>query len=125
MIDVIATVTSAIGLTKQLLELRTVAKDAQAKNVVADLQVQLAELKTKLAMLIEENTQLKEEIKKATSSVVEVVIKNNLYYKTDGEGPFCTTCYDSKKRLIRVTKLAGLFADFGKWRCGVCKNHYH
>ena len=124
MVDVIATVTGAIGLTKQLFELATVAKDAKAKLVVADLQIQLAELKTKLAELIDENTQLKQEVKKATSNVAEVTLKDGFYFKTDGDGRFCTTCYDSKKQLIRVSALTGPLTALGKWRCGVCKGHF-
>jgi len=54
MADIITAVTGAIALTKQLVGLASVAKDAEAKLVVADLQIQLAELKTKLAELIEE-----------------------------------------------------------------------
>ena len=124
MVDVIAAVTGAIGLTKQLLELTTVAKDAKAKLVIADLQIQLAELKTKLAELIDENAQLKQEIKKATSIVAEVTLKDGLYYKADGDGPFCTACYDSKKQLIRVTELASVFQQIGRWRCNVCTAKY-
>ncbi len=116
MVDVLTTVTGAIGLTKKLLELTVVAKDAKAKMIVADLQIQLAQLKTRLAELIDENTHLKQEIKNATSTVAEVTLKDGLYYKIDGDGPFCTACYDSKRQLIRVSEMAAIFQEIGRWR---------
>lgn len=120
MTDVISTVTTAISLTKQLLGLAVVAKDANAKLVIADLQLQLAELKTRLAELIDENNQLKTEIKKSSTSETEVIIKDGVYYKPNGDGPFCTACYDSNRKMIRVTELGEVFHDIGKWQCNVC-----
>jgi hypothetical protein len=124
MTDIIATVTTAIGLTKQLFDIADATKSAEAKLLVADLRVQLAELKDQLAELMEENRQLKEELKKSQSTVAEVVFKSGLYYRPDGDGPFCTTCYDKEHKLIRVTRMARQFWQFGKWSCGVCETHY-
>ena len=124
MVDVVAAVTGAISLTKQLLELAVASKDAKAKLVIADLQVQLAEIKTRLAELIDDNTRLKGELKNATTTGAEVVLKDELYYAPDGDGPFCTACYDSTKKLIRVTKLGPMFRAHGRWRCNVCSAKY-
>ena len=123
--DVIGGITAAIGLAKQLLELKAVAKDAQTKLLVAELQVQLAQLKSQLAELVEENTRLKEALKKAEAVTPEVALKGGLYFKLDGDGPYCTTCYDSEKKLIRVSEMGEVFRSSGRWRCGVCKSHYH
>jgi len=122
--DVITTVTAAINLTKQLLGLAVVAKDANAKLVIADLQVQLAELKTRLAELIDENNQLKQEIRRSAATETAVVLKEGLYYTPDGDGPFCTACYDSKKQMIRVSEMGAAFHDIARWRCNVCKATY-
>lgn len=117
-------VTTAINLSKQLLGFAVVAKDASAKLVIADLQVQLAELKTRLAELIDENNQLKQEVKKVATNVAEVSLKEGLYFTSNGDGPYCTACYDSKKQLIRVREMGAAFHAIARWRCNVCKAHY-
>lgn len=122
--EVITTVTAAIGLTKQLVEFSSITKDAHAKLVIADLQIQLAEIKMKLAELIDENTSLRASLKSATSSVKEVEFRDGLYFTPDNDGPFCTACYDSKGKLMRVTKLGEAFHDLAHWSCGVCKATY-
>lgn len=126
--DILTGVTTAIALAKQLLEFGSVAKDAQAKMVLADLQIQLAEVKVKLADLMNENTELKDKLKKALDTVPEVEIRDGLYYKKDGgDGPFCTSCYDSGKKLIRVIEadrnIQRLMGN--RWRCNVCKAHFN
>jgi len=122
--DVIATVTTSIGIAKQLLELLEKSKDVKAKSLLADLQIELAEVKMRLAELIEENTQFKARLKKAESAEQEVVLKDGLYFRPDGDGPFCTACYDSKGKLIRVSKMPRNFETFGNWQCNVCQSNY-
>lgn len=124
MADPITAVTAAIGLTKQLLGLAVAAKDADAKLAIAELQVQLAEIKTRLAELIDENNNIKQELKAATSDIAEVVFKDGLYYKPDGDGPFCTACYDSKKALVRVSERGAAFHAIARWKCNVCGGKY-
>jgi hypothetical protein len=124
MTDIPNAIAGAISLTKKLLSLAAVANDATAKLAIADLQVQLAELKTHLAELIDENSQLKQELKAFKSAGVEVVVKDGLYYKPDGDGPFCTACYDSGKTLSRITELGAAFRPIARWRCNVCKATY-
>lgn len=124
MADVMTTVTAAINLTKQLLGLAVVAKDANAKLAIADLQVQLAELKTRLAELIDENNQLKQELRKASATETAVVLKEGLYFTPNGDGPYCTACYDSKKQMIRVAEMGSAFHAIARWRCNVCKATY-
>lgn len=54
----------------------------------------------------------------------EVVVRQGVYWTTDGDGPFCTACYDTTQRRIRLTELTGHFTAFGKWKCNVCKANY-
>lgn len=122
--DILSSVTGAITLTKQLLNFATAAKDAESKLILADLQLKLAELKGQLAELINENIHLKDELKKASSTSVDVVLKDGAYFKNDGDGPFCTICYDKSKQMIRVSAVQGMLRKFGKWRCGSCKNQF-
>lgn len=124
MINIIGMVGDAIKLVRQLYELSAVAEDPKAKLAVAELQMELAELKTKIADLINENTQLKKDLEWATSTSVEMVLKDDVYYKPSGDGPFCTTCYDSKRQLIRLTEMSKLFREVGRWNCNACKAKY-
>ena len=124
MTDPITAVTTALSLSKQLLGFAVAVKDANAKLAIAEIQVQLAEIKTRLAELIDENNQLKQDLKAATSTIPEVVIKEGLYYTPDGDGPFCTACYDTKKQLVRLSELGAAFHVIARWKCNVCNGKY-
>ncbi len=54
----------------------------------------------------------------------DVVVKNGVYWKQDGDGPFCTACHDTDKRFIRLAEFTGAFTEFGRWNCPVCKAHF-
>lgn len=124
MSDALAGVTAALNLTHQLLRLAVVAKDAEAKLVIADLQIQLAELKTRLAELLEENAKLRQDAKTALTAKTEMIMKDGLYFKQDGDGPFCTACHDSKNQVIRVSELPKAFHMIAHWKCNVCGAKY-
>jgi hypothetical protein len=61
--DIISTISSAISLVSKLKKIGQNIRDAEFKNVLADLSLQLADAKMKLAAIIEENTQLKEKVR--------------------------------------------------------------
>ena len=122
--EIISTVSSAIGLTKQLINISDIVKNSEAKLIIADLQIQLAEVKMKLAELIEENTNLKNSLSEAITTKKDVILKKNLYYTKDDDGPFCTACYDSQNKLVRVTPLSKEFHVIAKLKCPVCKAHF-
>ncbi len=54
----------------------------------------------------------------------DVIVKDGVYWKQNGDGPFCTACYDNNKKLFRLSKLSGHFTVFGKWECPVCKFNF-
>ena len=122
--EIISTVSSAIGLTKQLVDISEIIKNSEAKLIIADLQIQLAEVKMQLAELIDENRNLKKSLQDAVSAKQEVTLKDGLYYTHDGDGPFCTACYDSENKLVRVADLSPAFHEIAKSRCPVCKAKY-
>ena len=62
MTDIINTISSAISMASKLKEISQNIKNAEFKNILADLSLELAEAKLKLASIITENTQLKERI---------------------------------------------------------------
>ena len=63
MTDIISTISSAISIASRLKTISDNIKDAEFKNLLADLSLELADVKLKLANIIEENTVLKQRIK--------------------------------------------------------------
>src|SRR5262245_24167697 len=114
----------AIELTKKLLAIREFAKNAEVKLLIAELQVQLADVKTQVADLMKENTKLKDEANRIASLPNLTLKKNRLYYKQDGEGPFCPTCFDVKRIVVRLVRKTQTIADETDWRCNNCQSAY-
>lgn len=62
MIELLPTVTSAIGLANKLKEIGDTLKHAELKGVIGDLKLQLADVKIGMADLLEENDSLKRQL---------------------------------------------------------------
>lgn len=56
--DVVSTIGTAITLTKRLREISKKIEDAEFKNLLADLSLELADAKLKIAELMEQNADL-------------------------------------------------------------------
>ncbi len=119
---------SAIDGIKLLNQYAEEIKDTQKRGefmrIIGQLSIELAETQMRLAEQIQESIEnkqkiktLEEEIEKLKDPSCKVIWKNGLYYKENGEGGFCTGCYDSNKKLIRVTQLPGFMTH----QCPVCK----
>jgi hypothetical protein len=61
--EIISSITAAIATAKKLKEISDKTKDADLRNLLADLSLELAEIKTQLADMMDENRQLKEKIR--------------------------------------------------------------
>jgi len=121
--NVVAKVNSAASLIETLLSVPAVASSAEAKSIVADVQRQLADVKAQLAELSNQNEALREGLKQVASPP-EVVVKDGKYFSQDGDGPFCPTCYDLQRTLVRLHETPAEMRSLGKWRCPVCSSHY-
>lgn len=62
MADIISTVSTAISLATRLREIGKSIENAEFKNLLADLSLELADAKMKIADLIAENASLKEKL---------------------------------------------------------------
>ena len=60
--EVIDAVANAISLTERLRDISENIKEAKFKNILADLSIELAEAKMKVADLISENADLRRQI---------------------------------------------------------------
>ena len=54
-----------------------------------------------------------------------LVLKNSMYYQESGDGPFCTGCYDTARKVVRLVKQRAPFDEFGEYMCPSCKVHYN
>ncbi|MCE9531534.1 MAG: hypothetical protein K8T89_10495 [Planctomycetes bacterium] len=96
----------------------------ELKETIAELRGKLLDLKEEILALREENTDLKAE-KAKLALPAEVVKKDGLCYKADGNGPYCTHCYETRGDLISVVEFPKNVQRLaGKWRCPSCTTKY-
>ncbi|WP_418482687.1 hypothetical protein [Frisingicoccus sp.] len=93
----------------------------KADNI--DLVKTILELQQKMLELQEENINLNEEKRKLESIISEIKtieFKDDCYY-FDGDGPYCSRCYDAEKKKIRMLKFDTQLGSIYN-RCPNCKN---
>lgn len=119
MSDLISTATSAIQIVTRLRDINKNIANAEFSNALADLAIELAEIKIKVAGLLEENEALRRELER--KNALELTFSKYAYFTSDGDGPFCPLCYDSQGKAIRLTK--GPYT-FGSHICKACKEYF-
>lgn len=105
-------------------ELKGVSDTLQKIGQV-DLYQKITPLIDNIIKIREENIELKEEnirLKEKLKIKDSLVFRNNCYYTTDGEGPFCSSCWDNKGKLIRHHITKGVNGSTVLW-CPICKNY--
>ena len=122
MSDLIATATTAIQLVTRLREINKNIANAEFSSALADLSLELSELKIQVAGLLEENDGLKRQL--AKKGEIDLVFRGFAYYSASGDGPFCPGCYDAREKQVRLSKAAPGFDVFGSHSCPVCKECY-
>lgn len=125
MTDVVSTVGTAIGLAGKLWKLAEATKDVELRSAIVDLRAELVSIKEQVVELTEDRNRLRNELKTQMSLKPELQVRGDLYFKADGDGPFCTACFDSSQRLVRVTPQKPPFDHFGAFKCNVCDGFYH
>lgn len=96
MADIISSVSTAITLATRLRDISKHIEDAEFKNIVADLSLELADAKMKMAELISENA----------------VLKEKLFSFTRTSGELCPKCNNRTFEIIS-TKPHPTFGDLG------------
>jgi hypothetical protein len=125
--DVIAGLQAALDITGKLRELSKKLQDADFSMLLADLTMQLADTKLEIANLKSELAKEREEkerlSKRLSNKEASKPVLIDGGYKFDGDDAlYCTGCFDSQQKKIRLGNSPGAFAGpFGKWRCPVCK----
>ena len=108
-----------IGDLKDLFNILQKAGKIDEYQKILDLIDEQFKNRQKIEELEKENKNLHE--KQLIQENLE--FKNNSYWKkSNGDGPFCSRCWDKNKLLIRIipTFLAGNYAD-----CPECKNRFN
>ena len=91
--DLISIVSTAISLATRLREIGKNIQDAEFKNLLADLSLELAAAKLKISDLISENAEMKERLRSFTSATGELCPECNnrkkgwVWLKKDHEKP--------------------------------------
>jgi hypothetical protein len=127
--SLIRSVSSAIGLGKTMMEVAQKSGNMELINAIVDLNRELADVKLssidqihKITELKQEIVQLKEknkELEELSKEDNQLILKNNLFYKQNDEGPFCPRCYNNdKSRSLLCSKHSGLSSTY--YLCVVC-----
>lgn len=89
----------------------------------AALKKDILDLLGECQKLQEENIALKKEVlelKEKLEIKESLIFKDNMYWKESGEGPYCPSCYDSKKEIHNLTFNISTI----EYTCPTCKNKY-
>lgn len=73
--DLITSISTAISIAKRLNEIGKNIQDAEFKNLLADLSLELADTKLKLSEVVSENAELKQEISQL-KNIVKISVKS-------------------------------------------------
>ena len=107
MADIISSVSNAITLAGRLRSISKNIEDAEFKNILADLSLDLSEAKLQIADLLSENAELKKKLADLTSAT----------------GEKCPKCNNRTFEIIS-TKPHGIFGDMGakerEYKCSGC-----
>ena len=74
-VDIISSVSTAISLASRLREISKNIENAEFKNLLADLSLELADAKLKIAGLLSENAELNKKLQALTSAEEELCPK--------------------------------------------------
>lgn len=128
----ISSIKVAIDIAKDLKGATSAIKDAEVKLKIAELLEAMSEVKVQLVEAQDENLELKRTIKDLESALArqdEVVFRDGHYYLAEAQegkpqGPFCSNCYSSNNRLSLLTEVTGTFRSFGKYKCPACEQRF-
>lgn len=124
--NVFGSIGTAIDLVKKAKELADKVQNLELKEVIVELREKLVEVKEEAVVYREKFEAMEAEIK-WLKAPPEMELRDNLYYRKDnGDGPFCTACFDGGAKSIRATRTAEdmRMASGYKWVCPTCRAKY-
>lgn len=106
----VAALNNAVVTTKHLRDTDLKLNEAENQNKIADLYNALSDLKINFADIKQELLNKAERIKEleeAQRIKDDLAWEDPFYYLTKSnkkDGPYCQTCYDTKKLLVRIPR---------------------
>ena len=130
----IAAISAAFTSVKHAFDLASLIKNSEVSLDAAEVKLKLAELIDSLAnakvetakfkdILLERDAEiqrLKKQLEKDGNMVYEEPYYFLVQENGDKDGPYCQRCYDSHKKLIRLQSPG----KNGYWQCNECKSGY-
>ena len=121
---VFTAVANSIQIVSRLREINKNVENAEFSNALADLGLELAQLKSELASVLDENTLLKAQLATVQEPKPDLEYKAGAYFKNGVEGPFCSGCYDNNGKLVRMSPVPGRGSRLASHICPVCNAIY-
>lgn len=119
----------AIELFQRVSALASKVKSIELQEALVKLREELVTVKNEALDLLEENERLKRESTEAAVGTAAAIRPKvgmyGMYYLPDGDGPFCTTCFDTKGLLVRTVEAPAAAQIICKYRCNACKAHFN
>ncbi|MCP4130852.1 MAG: hypothetical protein GY754_07705 [bacterium] len=120
-------ITAANNTIQKIEELAAKNNDADIKNLIVALKNNMEKINKNFSLVLEENAKQKIEIEKLMAQLAGehgFDVKNNVYYTSDGDGPFCPFCYEKKGRKTRLRKIDSNDSTTVHHACRVCENKF-
>lgn len=118
-----AAIADAMSLANRLREINKKIGDAEFSGLLAELQLELAEAKARIADLVVENSELRTQLaerEKAAAIVTEMKFDGQVYRKENDSSAYCPTCFDSDGKAIRLSALSPPLNRSVQFLCGKC-----
>ncbi len=118
------------GRAKRLYDVSKDLKNVELTESISDLRIALSDWKIKFAEIVEENLELKAEIKELEEQIAatdEFVFRDGLYYRgkpvqDKPNGPFCPHCFEDRGTVISLSNQMPDFIEIaGRFVCPKCK----
>jgi hypothetical protein len=107
---------ASMGLYDGLKDAASVLKEAgkiEQYRQILEVQEKLLEMQKRISELETENKELHGQLE----TQARLVAKDNMYWMENGDGPFCTGCWDSEHKLVRLH----INKTFDSAECPKCK----
>lgn len=136
----LSSIKAAIDIGREVQNASSSLEEAQLKLKLAELIGNLAEVKLQFIDAQEQILALKRQIEKLehNKSLVDLVTREgnlllpkNTEIEPYGKGPWCTSCFEDKDKLITLhhkfssaVAIGSFSASSYKWECPACKNSF-
>ena len=106
MTDLITAVNVLMSTYKAVKELYEKADSIELKSHILAMNEQILDLKEIALNLRDENTALKQEVRKIKEFDDRgLTMKNGAYFDKNSNGPYCPTCWDNEKYLSLMGRI--------------------